>query len=129
MMECGYPSGETADTDRQGVQYAKDSLFEVMLDVMEFSLDFALIRMPNGQILRQTGGIPMGDPLSPGMTIGSCAWMEQEWLKTIDASDRKYFRAKQSMDDIAIVYADTPQWDFERFIEDFTHSRSAIRSR
>ena len=36
--------------------------FEVMLDVMEFSLDFALIRMPNGQILRQTGGIPMGDP-------------------------------------------------------------------
>ena len=37
--------------------------FHVMLDVMEFSLDFALVRMPNGQILRQTGGIPMGDPL------------------------------------------------------------------
>ena len=97
--------------------------FEVMLDVMEFSLDFALIRMPNGQILRQTGGIPMGDPLSPGMTIGSCAWMEQEWLKTIDASDRKFFRAKRFMDDIAIVYASTPRWDSERFIADFTQSQ------
>ena len=38
--------------------------FQVMLDVMDFSLDFAMIRMPNGQILRQAAGIPMGDPLS-----------------------------------------------------------------
>ena len=57
------------------------------------------------------------------MTIGSCAWMEQEWLKTIDASDRKFFRAKRFMDDIAIVYASTPQWDSERFIADFTQSQ------
>ena len=67
--------------------------FEVMLDVMEFSLDTAMVRMPNGNILRQVGGIPMGDPLSPGMTIGACAWMESEWLQTIAKEDRKYFMA------------------------------------
>ena len=37
--------------------------FEVMLDVMEFSLDNAMVRMPGGQILKQAAGIPMGDPL------------------------------------------------------------------
>jgi hypothetical protein len=94
-----------------------------MLDVMEFSLDFALVRMPNGQILRQTGGIPMGDALSPGMTIGACAWMEQGWLETIDSADKKYFMAKRFMDDIAIVYADCPQWDSKKFIADFAKSQ------
>lgn len=97
--------------------------FHVMLDVMEFSLDFALVRMPNGQILRQTGGIPMGDALSPGMTIGACAWMEQGWLETIDSADKKYFMAKRFMDDIAIVYADCPQWDSKKFIADFAKSQ------
>ena len=83
--------------------------FEVMLDVMEVSLDFALVRMPNGKILRQMEGIPMGDPLSPGMTIRTCAWMEQHWLQAIGAEDKHYFRAKRFMDDIAIVYAETPR--------------------
>ena len=46
--------------------------FQVMLDVMDFSLDYTMVRMPDGQILRQTAGIPMGDALSPGMTIGAC---------------------------------------------------------
>ena len=96
--------------------------FQVMLDVMEFSLDNAMVRMPNGQILRQVGGIPMGDPLSPGMTIGTCAWMEREWLQTIASEDRKYFRAKRFMDDICLVTAKTPLWSHERFIADFAES-------
>ena len=96
--------------------------FQVMLDVMDFSLDFALIRMPEGGILRQTKGIPMGDPLSPGMTVGTCAWMESEWLNTIATGDRKYFRMRRFMDDILMVYAKTPKWDSERFVADFMKS-------
>ena len=97
--------------------------FEVMLDVMDFSLDFAMIRMPGGQIMRQSAGIPMGDPLSPGMTIGACAWMESRWLNTVKAEDRKHFKAKRFMDDIAMIYAETTQWDSEQFMEDFAESK------
>ena len=92
------------------------------IDVMEFSLDSAMVRMPNGNILRQVGGIPMGDPLSPGMTIGACAWMESEWLQTIAKEDRKYFMAKRFMDDICLVYAKTQEWDSEKFSNDFSAS-------
>ena len=96
--------------------------FQVMLDVMEFALDYTMIRMPDGRILRQTKGIPMGDPLSPGMTIGTCAWMEQEWLNTVAEGDRKYFRMRRFMDDILLVYAKTEKWDSEKFVEDFVAS-------
>ena len=41
------------------------------LDVAEFSLDFAMVRMADGTIMQQVQGIPMGDP---GMTIGTCGW-------------------------------------------------------
>ena len=37
--------------------------------------------MPDGTIRHQVQGIPMGDPLSPGMTIMTCAWMEREWME------------------------------------------------
>ena len=97
--------------------------FQTMLDVMEFSLDFAMVKMPNKHILRQIEGIPMGDPLSPGMTIGTCAWMEREWLETIDQRDRKYFKAKRFMDDILMVYAETNSWDAQKFMADFTASQ------
>ena len=52
--------------------------FDTMLAIMRFALDNCFIKMPNGQLLKQAKGIPMGDPLSPGMTIGACAWMEHE---------------------------------------------------
>ena len=48
--------------------------FEDMNEVLEFSLDHAYIKMPDGRLLWQKLGIPMGDPISPGMTIGGCAW-------------------------------------------------------
>ena len=47
-------------------------------DILVFALENAYIRLPNGSIRHQTQGIPMGDPLSPGMTITTCAWMEFE---------------------------------------------------
>ena len=54
----------------------------------------------DGTILRQILGIPMGDPLSPGMCILTCGWMEGEWLAPIPPSERELFRAARYMDDI-----------------------------
>ena len=72
--------------------------------------------------MRQVAGVPMGDPISPGMTVATCAWMEDEWLQTIATEDCKYFAAKRFMDDIMLVYAKTEDWDGERFEADFAES-------
>ena len=68
--------------------------------------------------MRQTKGIPMGDPLSPGMTIGACAWMEGKWLETMQEHKDK-FRAKRFMDDILIITAQTPEWNDKELIRSF----------
>ena len=94
-----------------------------MLDVMDFSLDNAFVKMPDGQLLRQRNGIPMGDPLSPGMTIITGAWMEDGWLQTIHDDDKDYFRARRFMDDIIMVYAKCDGWDASEFLRDFTESQ------
>ena len=65
----------------------------------------------------------MGDPLSPGMTIGTCAWMENEWLQTLAAEDKQYFKMKRFMDDVLMVYARTEKWDADKFVADFTESQ------
>ena len=64
----------------------------------------------------------MGDPLSPGMTIGACAWMEKNWLMTLTDEDKQYFRAARYMDDILMFLAQSESWDREHFIRDFTKS-------
>ena len=106
-------------TKRKGMQAFP---FEVMLDVMEFSLDNALVKMPNGVIKRQVQGIPMGDPISPGMTIGTCAWMEKQWLEELHYSVKRRFKMKRFMDDILIAYARSEKWDHEKFLRDFEKS-------
>jgi len=93
-----------------------------MLEVMEFSLDNAFVKMPDDTIMRQMEGIPMGDPISPGMTIGTCAWMEKEWMASLTSTDKLMFRAKRYMDDIIMVYAKAQWWDHQRFVDDFTRS-------
>ena len=80
------------------------------------------LRMPNGEIKKQEFGIPMGDPLSPGMTIGTCAWMEDEWMQTLKDEDKRRFRAKRFMDDILLLYTESPGWDAKKFVDDFTES-------
>jgi hypothetical protein len=89
---------------------------------MEFALDHAIIKMPDGTLLRQTQGIPMGDPLSPGMTIATCAWMEHEWMQSIHPKEKIFFRAKRYMDDIIMFWAENPTWNSEQFISDFEKS-------
>jgi len=57
--------------------------FETLLEVLEFSLDQAILQMKDGRLVRQAKGIPIGDALSPAMTIGTCAWMEREWRESL----------------------------------------------
>ena len=93
-----------------------------MLDVCEFSLDFAVMRMPKGDLKRQRWGIPMGDPLSPAMAIAACAWMESEWMQQLTDTDKRRFRARRFMDDILMCYAKNEHWDYSGFVADFERS-------
>ena len=38
------------------------------MEVMRFSLENAIVKMPDGQLWKQEKGIPMGDPISPAMS-------------------------------------------------------------
>ena len=64
----------------------------------------------------------MGDPLSPGMTIGTTAWMEKLMMESIDTESKKFFAARRFMDDVLLLYAKTPKWDYNRFLDDFQKS-------
>ena len=76
--------------------------------------------MPNGELLKQCKGIPMGGPLSPGATIVTCAWMEQEFLHSLHKEDRSYFTAKRYMDDVIMVCKDGGCWDHSHFLHELT---------
>ena len=52
------------------------------------------------------------------MCIGACAWMESDWLETVDEASREMFMAKRYMDDLLVFYAKGPRWDEERFLRD-----------
>ena len=64
----------------------------------------------------------MGDPHSPGMAIGTCAWMENEWMQTLDTHTRQHFAAKRYMDDIILLYITNPRFQVEQFLHDFQSS-------
>ena len=92
--------------------------FEELIDIMEFALDNTILRDFEGQLWRQAKGIPMGDPHSPGMTIGTCAWMEHEWLQSINGDSQSNFKARRYMDDLLVFYARNDSWDEARFLQD-----------
>ena len=96
--------------------------FDVLHDIIEFALDNTLIKDFDGQLWQQTAGIPMGDPHSPGACIGACAWMEHEWMQTIDAQTKAHFAAARYMDDVLLLWADSPTFDSTRFLHDFCKS-------
>ena len=76
--------------------------FDVLCDVADFSLHNAIVRL-DGRLLHQSRGIPMGDPISPGMTIGACGWMEDEWMQSLAEKDKTCFRAKRFMDELWVL--------------------------
>ena len=96
--------------------------WEVLSEVLTFSLHNAFVQMPDGKILHQEKGIPMGDPMSPAMTIGTCGWMEREWMSTLTTRDKISFRARRYMDDILLFHTKHPSWNHEKFLADFLKS-------
>ena len=94
--------------------------FVDLLQIMDFSLHHAIVRMPKGDLLRQCRGIPMGGPLSPGATIVTCAWMEQEFLHGLHDVDKTYFKTKRYMDDVILVSKEGGCWDHSHFLRALT---------
>ena len=86
----------------------------------------AIFRLKNGKLIRQLLGIPMGDALSPAMTIGTCGWMEREWMTSLHAATKTKFAAKRYMDDILLLMQ-KEGWDRQRFYEDFKRSECYAR--
>jgi hypothetical protein len=64
----------------------------------------------------------MGDPHSPAMTIGACAWMEKQWLEGIDERSKEYFTAVRYMDDILLFVAKSEEFDYKCFINDLENT-------
>ena len=95
--------------------------FDVLNDIAEFSLHNAIVRL-GGRLLHQVKGIPMGDPISPGMTIGTCAWMEKKWMQGLPQHVKQRFLAARFMDDILMVYRKTRLWDHDQFLAAFARS-------
>ena len=91
--------------------------FEDLAEIAEFALDNTVLTDFDGQLWRQRDGIPMGDSHSPGMCIGTCAWMEHEWLQTVHEDSRGHFTAKRFMDDLLVFYAGL---DEEKFLRDIS---------
>jgi len=56
------------------------------------------------------------------MTLAACGWMENEWMQTLAAADKQFFKAKRFMDDILLTYVETPRWDAKGFVEDMQSS-------
>jgi len=94
-----------------------------LVDILEFALDNAYIKMSDGRILRQAQGIPMGGPLSPAMCNGTCAWMEEEWLAGLDPTTRIFFEAYRYMDDILLLTSGNRRWRRGDFMDDFLASQ------
>ena len=96
--------------------------FEIIMEVMKFSLDNAIVKMPDGQLWKQKKGIPMGDPISPAMTICACAAMERRWMASLKGSTKEHFIAGRYMDDILFIYAENDKWKAKEVIADFEES-------
>ena len=97
--------------------------FSTMLEVIDFDLDNCYVITYDGRLLKQARGIPMGSALSPPLAIGTLAWMEHEWMQTLEDDAKARFRMKRYMDDVITVTAkDDSAWDVDRFRDDFRRS-------
>ena len=90
--------------------------------MINFVLEHTYLRMPDGRIMKQKLGIPMGDPLSPGLTIGTCAWMDKELKVLLDAQTNKIFKAGRYMDDIIMITGGKAYWNKKGFLKYFMKS-------
>ena len=64
----------------------------------------------------------MGMEVAPAMTIGTCAWMEHEWLQNMNEQSKQYFRAARYMDDVLLLYAESTSFDSNKLLRDLSKS-------
>lgn len=92
--------------------------FEDLLDIMTFALRNTVIRDFDGNLWKQDMGIPMGDPHSPGLTIGACAWMEETWRNQTEYSPSTVpLRVRRYMDDVIMVRANNSEAHAEKWVD------------
>ena len=101
---------------RKGITFMP---FETLMEIMEFALHNTMITDRNDNLWLQVQGIPMGDPHSPGITIGTCAWMEKEWLNTLEQEVRDNFVARRYMDDVIFFVAKNGEIDCDKLMNNF----------
>ena len=82
---------------RRGVGTRIDYPFSTMLEVIDFDLDNCYVITYDGRLLKQARGIPMGSALSPPLAIGTLAWMEHEWMQTLDDDAKARFRNYETL--------------------------------
>ena len=76
--------------------------FDVLMDVLEFSLDNAVCKLGT-RMIRQVKGIPQGDSLSPAVCIGTLGWYENAWMKKQSVKTKKNMRITRYLDDVLMV--------------------------
>ena len=97
--------------------------FTAMKQLAEFTMKSAIVEIEPGEFLHQRTGIPMGDPISPAMTLAACGAMEINWMKTVPESSKEMFKIGRYMDDILAIYAvDKKVWNDEEFIKSLERS-------
>ena len=77
--------------------------FSALIEFLDFSLDNALVELPNGSILKQCKGVPMGGAVSPGATVITLAFMEQKYLASLSMLKKQHFIALRYMDDLLTI--------------------------
>ena len=62
----------------------------------------------------------MGDPLSPAICIGTCAYMEMEWFDNLPPKIKTCTRFTRYLDDIYMIADKNKIENFDNFLIDFT---------
>ena len=77
--------------------------WDVLWETMNFILFHSYVKIDKATILEQSEGIPMGMEIAPAMTIGTCAWMEKEWMNTMTEENKRNIVGMRYMDDLFIM--------------------------
>ena len=89
-----------------------------MLDIVRFSLDNAFFTLGD-KIIQQVHGIPMGDPMSPAMCIGTCAYIEMQWFDSLPADVKPHIRFTRYLDDIFMVANRSNIQNYDELVDSF----------
>ena len=77
-----------------------------LVKIVKFSLDHTVTKVGKDKLVRQNCGIPMGDSLSPAIAIGTCAWFERKWIRSMPEEDRWRVKGIRYLDDVLMIVND-----------------------